>query len=91
MLKNITNLITAANKNIETLAWEPSVAQGTHVTPAVYLHLVLFPEKLNFRYKSWPTKLRIYNQAKNTLPDNDRKKTETNRDYNFIYIYIDNR
>ncbi len=30
MLKNITNLITAANKNIETLAWEPSVAQGTH-------------------------------------------------------------
>ena len=34
------------------LAWEPSAAEVTKVTPAVYPHLNDFTGKLNFRYKS---------------------------------------
>ena len=41
-----------AYKNYKVLAWEPSVAQVTHliVIPADYPHLVDFAGKLNFCY-----------------------------------------
>ena len=51
---------TVCVKYMNVLAYKPSVAKGTRIVPpAVYPHLANLTWKLNFRYESRLTQLRI--------------------------------